>query len=149
MTREEASMADVPAPTEPDLGALMAQLIPKLIELEEPFLAEVGLSMWEYAIVSELAAGSAMAQVELSRRTRRDTTRLGRHLDDLEERGVVERERSTDQRRRSVRLTAQGRAAYERTKRAIRAAEDDRLRAVLGAGEAAEFRRMLILLARS
>lgn len=149
MIREEASMADVPAPTEPDLGALMAQLIPKLIELEEPFLAEAGLSMWEYAIVSELAAGSAMAQVELSRRTRRDTTRLGRHLDDLEERGVVERERSTDQRRRSVRLTAKGRAAYERTKRSIRAAEDDRLRTALGAGEAAEFRRMLAQLARS
>ena len=142
-------MEDVPPPTEPDLGALLAQLIPKLIELEEPFLVEAGLSMWEYAIVSELAAGSAMAQVELSQRTRRDTTRLGRHLDDLETRGVVERERSTDQRRRSVRLTAQGRATYERTKRSIRTAEDERLGTVLSATEVAELRRMLTLLAGS
>lgn len=140
-------MADGTPLTDPDLGALLARLLPKLLELEEPLLAEAGLSMWEYVIVSELAAGTAMAQVELSRRTRRDTSRLGRHLDDLAARGVVERERATDQRRLAVRLTPSGRAAYERAKRSIRAAEDERLRTVFSATEAAEFRELLTRLA--
>ena len=103
--------------------------------------------MWEYVIVSELAAGTAMAQVELSRRTRRDTTRLGRHLDERAARELIERERATDQRRRAVRLTPGGRAAYERAKRSIRAAEDERLRSVFSAAEAAEFRNFLTRLA--
>lgn len=140
-------MADVPPPTEPDLAALVARLVPKLIELEEPRLTEAGLSMWEYAIVGELATDTAMSQVELSRRTGRDTTRLGRHLDDLVARGIVERHRSTDQRRHTVHLTAAGRATHDRLKQAIRAAEDDRLRDVFSAAEAAEFRRLLAALA--
>jgi DNA-binding MarR family transcriptional regulator len=142
-------MAALPPLTDPDLGALLGELMPKLLALEEPFLAEAGLSMWEYVIVSELAAGTAMAQVELSRRTRRDTTRLGRHLDDLETRSVIERERSTDQRRRSVRLTPAGRATYQQVKRSIRAAEDDLLRTVFSAADAAEFRKLLTVLAKS
>lgn len=142
-------MANAAPLTDPDLGALIARLIPKLMALEEPILAEAGLSMWEYAIVGELAAGTALSQVELSRRTRRDTTRLGRHLDDLVARGVVERQRSTDQRRHTVQLTHDGHAAHQRVKQRIRAAEDELLRTVFSAAKAAEIRRLLTLLAES
>ena len=79
---------------EPDLGALLGRLIPHLITLEEPILRAAGLSMWEYAIVSEIAATPAVSQRELSERTGRDPTRLGKHLDELQRRGIVSRDRS-------------------------------------------------------
>lgn len=70
-----------------DLGALTARVLPALAALEEPILRKAGISMWEYAIASELARNDGVSQAELSRRTRRDPTRLGRHLDDLSARG--------------------------------------------------------------
>ena len=83
---------------EPDLAALIFRVLPRLGALEEPVLRDAGLSMWEYAILTEVASGAAVSQKELSRRTRRDPTRLGRHLDELVSRGLVGRERSQDQR---------------------------------------------------
>ncbi|GAB3311525.1 MarR family transcriptional regulator [Epidermidibacterium keratini] len=128
---------------EPDLGALLARLLPRLAALEAPILQAEGLSMWEYAIVTELASGDAVSQVELSARTRRDPTRLGRHLDDLAARSIVVRERSADGRQRTVRLTKQGRAAYSRVKQAIRQIEDDLLTASLSAADARRLRQIL------
>ena len=128
---------------QPDLGAALAQLLPRLAALEEPFLREAGVSMWEYAILTALASGDAVSQVELSARTRRDPTRLGRHLEDLEGRGLVVRERSADQRQRTVNLTKTGRSRYSRLKKQIRAAEDELLAAHLSAAEAKRFRETL------
>lgn len=134
-------------PDEPDLGSLLARLFPRLIAMEEPILTEAGLSMWEYTIATELAAAEALSQVELSRRTRRDPTRLGQHLDELESRGLIARERSADQRQRTVRLTPAGTKAYTRAKRRIRAAEDELLRTQLSATDARRLRQLLIRLA--
>lgn len=134
---------------EPDLGALLARILPRLMALEEPILSEAGLSMWEYAIVTELASGTSVSQIELSRRTGRDPTRLGRHLDDLASRGLVVREQSGDHRRRSVHLTDRGRELYEHTKTRVRLAEDDFLAETLSAQDGAAVRRILALLAGS
>lgn len=134
-------------PDEPDLGALLARLLPRLLALEEPILAEAGLSMWEYAIATELAAGAALSQVELSRRTRRDPTRLGRHLDELEGRGLITRERAADQRQHTVRLTTTGKRTHARAKQQIRAAEDALLATGLSAGEGRRLRQLLTSLA--
>lgn len=128
---------------EPDLGALMARVLPHLAALEEPILRDAGLSMWEYAIVTELATKPVVSQAELSRRTRRDRTRLGGHLDDLASRGLIARERSSDQRQRAVRLTREGRALYEKVKMSIRAVEDEFLHSVLSSEEAARLRHLL------
>lgn len=136
-------MADGLPMTEPDLAALMSRVFPQLAALEEPILQTAGLSMWEYAIISELATRTAMSQVELSRRTRRDPTRLGHHLDALCSRDVVIRERSTDQRQHTVRLTPNGRAEHDRVKRAIRAVEDEFLHAVLSTADAVKLRSLL------
>jgi len=128
---------------EPDLGALLARLLPRLAAAEEPILAGAGLSMWEYAIMTELASGAVVSQADLSRRTGRDPTRLGRHLDDLRERGLVAREQASDRRRRSVRLTAEGERLYREVKAQVRAAEDDLLHDRLTADEAARLRQLL------
>lgn len=132
---------------DPDLGALFARILPRLMALEEPILDDVGLSMWEYAIITELASGTSVSQVDLSRRTRRDPTRLGRHLDDLAARDLVSREQVGDQRRRAVRLTESGHRIRERAKQGIRAAEDAFLAEVLSTQDAAAVRRLLARLA--
>lgn len=134
---------------EPDLAAMMARLLPRLAEIEGPILAEAGLSMWEYVVLAALAPREVVSQVELSRRSRRDPTRLGKHLDDLAARGLIMRERAVDQRQRVVRLTPEGRAAYEKAKRGIRIAEDEFVRSLLPAEEAARLRRMLVRLVGS
>lgn len=135
------------AADEPDLGALMARVLPQLAALEEPILREAGLSMWEYAIVTELASAEVVSQVELSRRTRRDPTRLGRHLDELSGRGLVARARASDQRQRTVRLTGSGRVLYMKVKKRVRVAEDEFLHSALSAAEATRLRHLLARLA--
>lgn len=139
--------ASGPLPDEPDLGALMARVLPRLITLEEPILGDAGLSMWEYAIVAEVASSAAMSQRELSRRTRRDPTRLGRHLDDLVSRGIISRERSRDQRQRTVSLTPSGRALFTEVRTKIRAMEDEFLHTTLSVNDATNLRRLLTRLA--
>ncbi|MGA6206238.1 MarR family winged helix-turn-helix transcriptional regulator [Nocardia testacea] len=141
--------ASNPPHEQQDLGALMAQVLPRLAALEEPILREAGLSMWEYAIVTEVAAGAAVSQRELSRRTRRDPTRLGKHLDELVSREIITRERSHDQRQRTVCITPSGRALLTSVQRKIRAVEDEFLHAALSAGDAANFRNLLTRLAAS
>lgn len=136
-------MATEEPATEPDLAEAIGILGRRLLALEEPILREAGVSMWEYAILTTLLRGGAVSQVELSRRTGRDTTRLGKHLGELESRGLVTREQADDARRRTVAATAEGAAAQAGVQRRIRAAEDELLAARLSADEAATLRRLL------
>jgi DNA-binding MarR family transcriptional regulator len=131
------------AVSEPDLGALVGRLVPRLVALEEPILRAAGLSMWEYAIVSEVAATTALSQRELSQRTGRDPTRLGRHLDELQERDIVSRERSGNHRQWSVSVTEHGRELHARVRFEIRTVEDELLRGAMSDSQAATFRRLL------
>ncbi|WP_327145295.1 MarR family winged helix-turn-helix transcriptional regulator [Nocardia sp. NBC_01327] len=132
---------------EPDLAALMFRVLPQLAAKEEPLLREAGLSMWEYAIMSELVSTRVVSQVELSRRTRRDPTRLGRHLDELATRGLVVRARAQDQRQRTVGLTDSGRTLYTTVKKRVRDAEDELLHTTLATADATFFRQLLARLA--
>lgn len=127
----------------PDLAEAVGVLGHRLLALEEPILRDAGVSMWEYAILTTLLRGGAVSQVELSRRTGRDTTRLGKHLGDLEARGLVAREQADDARRRTVTATAEGAAVQARAQQRIRAAEDELLAARLSGEEAATLRRLL------
>lgn len=128
---------------EPDLAESTGLFGRRLMAIEEPILREAGVSMWEYAILTTLARGGAVSQVELSRRTGRDTTRLGKHLGDLEARELVAREQSADARRRIVTLTAAGEDVQRRVRLAVRTAEDDYLSTRLSVDEAAALRSLL------
>ncbi|NMD54712.1 MULTISPECIES: MarR family winged helix-turn-helix transcriptional regulator [Tsukamurella] len=130
-------------PAEPDLAEALGVLGRRLLTLEEPILRDAGVSMWEYAILTTLLRGGAVSQVELSRRTGRDTTRLGKHLAELESRGLIAREQADDARRRIVAATADGADVQQRAKQEIRAAEDALLAARLSDEEAATLRRLL------
>ncbi|XVX20492.1 MarR family winged helix-turn-helix transcriptional regulator [Actinomycetota bacterium] len=140
----------VPASGEPrDLADLLARIFPRLAELEGPILEAAGLSMWEYAIMTELASAEAVSQTDLSRRVRRDPTRLGRHLDALEERGLVSRTAAEDRRQRTVSLTREGNRTFRRAKQDIRGVEDALVGEAFTPDEAAELRRMLQRLAEA
>jgi DNA-binding MarR family transcriptional regulator len=127
----------------PDLAESVGILGRRLLTLEEPILRDAGVSMWEYAILTTLLRGGPTSQVELSRRTGRDTTRLGKHLAELEERGLVVRGQDDDARRRIVSATDDGTAVVLRTKHAIRVAEDALLASRLSDEESAALRRLL------
>lgn len=139
--------ADSPPPGEQDLAAVMFRILPRLGALEEPLLREAGLSMWEYAILTEVASGAAVSQRELSRRTRRDPTRLGRHLDELVNRELVSRDRSQDQRQRTVAITDIGQALLDGVRGNIREIEDELLHTALTESDARNLRRLLDRLA--
>lgn len=132
-----------PSRSEPDLAALMFQVLPRLGALEEPVLRDAALSMWEYAILTEVASGPAVSQRELSRRTRRDPTRLGRHLDELATRGLVTREKSVDQRQHTVGITADGQVLLDEVRGRVRKVEDELLVSTLSVREARTFRDLL------
>ncbi|MDZ7912900.1 MarR family transcriptional regulator [Rhodococcus sp. (in: high G+C Gram-positive bacteria)] len=134
---------------EPDLAALIFRVVPRLGSLEAPVLRDAGLSMWEYAILTEVASGAAVSQKELSRRTKRDPTRLGKHLDELISRDLVYRERSRDQRQRTVGITPSGRLLLESVRVKIRMVEDDLLRTGLSESESTTFRELLARLANA
>lgn len=132
---------------EPDLGALVARVLPRLAELEGPILQSAGLSMWEYAIVTELAGGGVVSQAELARRVRRDPTRLGRHLDELETRQLIMRAPGADKRQRSMRLTDAGYNTFRQARHEIRKVEDALLSQALTPAQAVNFRQQLRRLA--
>jgi DNA-binding MarR family transcriptional regulator len=133
---------DGPTP-EPDLAATMARVLRRLVAAEEPILEAAGLSMWEYIVLDALASSTAMSQRELAERTRRDPTRLGRHLQDLTAMGLTERHPSADRRQLTVGLTPQGRQRRLQVKQGIREMEQLLLDQTLTASQAASFRAQL------
>ncbi|MBM9503071.1 MarR family winged helix-turn-helix transcriptional regulator [Actinacidiphila acididurans] len=111
-----------------ELGALLSQLLSVVVEREAPILAAHGVTMWEYVILSRLWGESGLTQKELARRSRRDPTRLIGHLDTLGDRHLIAREvDGSDRRRRTVRLTDEGRELVLAARRDIRQMEADLL----------------------
>ncbi|MGW3992511.1 MarR family winged helix-turn-helix transcriptional regulator [Amycolatopsis sp. NPDC004772] len=122
-----------------DLGALCAAAGRNLAEAERPVLDGHGLSMWQYVVLTALAAGSAPSQLVLAQQIRYDKTRLIALLDALESEGLVIREPDpADRRARVVRLTREGGARHAAVRAAIREVEDRKL-----AGLPSEVRQVL------
>jgi DNA-binding MarR family transcriptional regulator len=121
----------------PDLGALLFRLAREVMRREEPLLAEQGVQMWDYAVLSRLADGAAPTQAQLAEAVGRDATRLIPILDRLQSAGLVERTPDPrDRRNRIVTLTNAGRDRLAACRTSIRAMEGDLL-AALPAAEAA------------
>ena len=135
---------------DPDLAEAVFGLAQRLMALEAPILDAAGVSMWEYAILTVLSRDGALSQVELSRRTGRDTTRLGKHLSELQSRGLISREQqSSDARRRTATLTSAGQTAQIELRTAIRSAEDQLLSRLLPGNDAETLRRTLTSIFRA
>lgn len=118
----------MPDAERPDLAAMVARLARSLIEAERPVLAAHEISMWGYIVLTALRDGPTRTQAVLARSIGADKTRIIPVLDELQERGLIEREPDpADRRVRLLGLTPAGRKLHAEVRAAIRAQEESQL----------------------
>lgn len=120
MSRRSAIRAErVVVPQAPEeglsVGYLLGRARASLLSSLDARLERFGLSGMQFAVLKHIADGSARTAAELCRFMQYDTGAMTRILDRLEERALVRRERSREDRRAVVlRLAAAGRAQLPR-----------------------------------
>ncbi|MCC3311625.1 MarR family winged helix-turn-helix transcriptional regulator [Nocardia africana] len=119
----------------PDLAAMIVPLGRALMAAERPVLESHGLTMWAYSVLLALGRGPARGQGVLAEEIGADKTRIIAVLDDLQERGLIERYPDpADRRARLLAVTAEGRALAKAAQADIQAKEE----ALLGRLDAAD-----------
>jgi DNA-binding MarR family transcriptional regulator len=112
--------------SEQELGARLYLATQHVLNRERAALAEHGLEMWDYVVLSRLEAGPARSQAELAEASGRDKTRLIPLLDRLGAAGLIARSPDpADRRNRVVELTPAGRTALAAGRQSVAALEDD------------------------
>jgi DNA-binding MarR family transcriptional regulator len=107
-----------------DLAAMMVAIGRALTAGERPILEAHGLSMWAYVVLVALADEPVRTQAALADAIRADKTRIIPVLDDLQQRGLIERSPDpSDRRSRLLSLTAAGRQLHRAARSGIRAYE--------------------------
>jgi DNA-binding MarR family transcriptional regulator len=107
---------------------MLHRLAGQVIAREIPVLAECGVQMWDYVVLSRLGDGPAPTQAQLAATTGRDKTRLIPILDRLEQQQLITRVPDpADRRNRVIALNDRGRAKLKECRRAIRALENQLL----------------------
>jgi DNA-binding MarR family transcriptional regulator len=130
------------------LGYLLKHAQQRLVQAAAPAMAPFGIDGRELAVLTVLAAGVPLSQQEAADGLRVDRTTMVTLVDALETKGLVERHRSTaDRRKNIVGLTATGRECL-RGAAAARDAVEREFLAPLGDALAREFIRALQVLAR-
>ena len=100
------------------LGYLLKHVLAQLTEAQTKALAPYGVNGRDLAVLSSIVAGEPLSQLEVAARLRVDRTSIGDLLDGLEERGLVERRRSAEDRRRNVVvLTPLGESTFDSAER--------------------------------
>jgi len=85
-----------------------------------------GFELYDYTVLAILSEGILATQGTLADALNVDPSRLVALLDSLEERGLLERQRDPDDRRRHVvRITAAGKREHQRLRGVIRRLEDE------------------------
>jgi DNA-binding MarR family transcriptional regulator len=108
-----------------DLAATLAPLVRELINAELPVLEAHGLSMWGYIVLGALNRSPVRSQAALADAIGADKTRIIATLDELQERGYIERRPDPDDRRvRLLALTESGRAVKDAAQAAIQRGEE-------------------------
>jgi DNA-binding MarR family transcriptional regulator len=108
-----------------DLAATLAPLVRELINAELPVLEAHGLSMWGYIVLSALDRSPVRSQAALADAIGADKTRIIATLDELQERGYIQRCPDPDDRRvRLLALTESGRAVKDAAQAAIQRGEE-------------------------
>jgi len=130
------------------LGYLLKHAQQRLVQAAMPAMAPFGIDGRELAVLTVLAAGVPLSQQEAADQLRVDRTTMVALVDALEAKGLVERRRSTDDRRRNiVQLTQAGQDSL-RGAATARDKVDREFLAPLGDALAREFIRALQILAR-
>ncbi|OBB67203.1 MarR family transcriptional regulator [Mycobacterium sp. 852014-50255_SCH5639931] len=111
--------------TRPDLAAMLVPLTRQAVAAERPVLAAHGLSMWGYVILSALDGSPIRTQAALAEAIGADKTRIIPILDELQERGYIERSPDPDDRRaRLLAITSAGRSIKSAAQRDIQSGEE-------------------------
>ncbi|MTL13457.1 winged helix DNA-binding protein, partial [Nocardia seriolae] len=118
-----------------------------LLAAEQPVLAAHGLTLWAYVVLLRLDETTTRGQGLLAQEIGADKTRIITVLDDLQERGLIERRPDpADRRARLLALTPAGRGLRDAAQAEIQARED-RLLARLPAADRRGLLNALIALA--
>ena len=127
----------------PDLAAMIVPLGRALTAAELPVLRAHGLTMWAYVVLLALAEEPVRTQNALAEAIGADKTRIIGVLDDLQERGLIERRPDPDDRRaRLLSLTPEGKRLRDSAQAGIQRREE-RLLARLPDQDRAAFLRAL------
>ncbi|MBW0013560.1 MarR family transcriptional regulator [Mycobacterium sp.] len=114
-----------PSARRPDLAALMGPLVREMIAAEVPVLEAHGLSMWGYIVLCALDRSPVRSQAALAETIGADKTRIIPTLDDLQNRGFIERRPDPDDRRvRLLALTEAGRSVKDAAQEDIQRGEE-------------------------
>jgi DNA-binding MarR family transcriptional regulator len=136
-----------PKPRRDDLAAMLRPLLRDLVAAELPILAAHDLSMWGYVVLNALDRSPVRTQTALAEAIGADKTRIIGTLDELQQRGYIERRPDPDDRRvRLLEITTAGRAVKNAVQSDIQRGEE-RLLAELTAEERKVFLRVLERLA--
>jgi DNA-binding MarR family transcriptional regulator len=137
-----------PTPRRDDLAAMLHPLLRDLVAAELPILAEHDVSMWGYGVLNALDRSPVRTQAALADSIGADKTRIIPTLDELQQKGFIERRPDPGDRRvRLLEITPAGREVKNAVQRAIQRAEE-RWLSELTAQERAVFLRALERLRR-
>ena len=122
---------------------MLAPLVRDMMAAELPVLEENGLSMWGYSVLVALDRSAIRTQAALAEAIGADKTRIIAILDELQDKGLIERVADPEDRRaRLLAITKDGRRVKEATQAAIQRGEE-RWLGTLSAGDRATFLRIL------
>ena len=122
---------------------MLAPLVRDMIAAELPVLEENGLSMWGYSVLVALDRSAIRTQAALAEAIGADKTRIIAILDELQDKGLIERVADPEDRRaRLLAITKDGRRVKEATQAAIQRGEE-RWLGTLSASDRATFLRIL------
>jgi DNA-binding MarR family transcriptional regulator len=122
---------------------MLVGLARETVAAEEPVLAANGISMWGYIVLSALDHSSIRTQAALAESIGADKTRIIPTLDELQERGYIERIPDPDDRRaRLLEITESGRSIKNATQTDIQRGEE-RWLGLLSASDRSVFLRVL------
>jgi DNA-binding MarR family transcriptional regulator len=128
------------------LGYLLKHVQLRYFELSAAVLAPLGVNGREAAVLRAIDDTNALSQGEIARRMDVDRTTMVALIDDLQEKGLVERcQDPQDRRKNVVELTAAGRDTVRRAADLAAEAERTFLRR-LSAADAEQFRKTLRVL---
>lgn len=135
------------AASRPDLAAMTVRLSRALIAAELPVLERHDLPMWGYSVLLALDTEPIRTQAALAEAIHADKTRLIGVLDDLQQRGLIERTPDpADRRARLLSITPAGHRLRRAVQREIQRNED-RVLAQFPPRERASFLKVLRRLA--
>ena len=126
-----------------DLAAMFAPLTRKLIAREEPVLLAHDISMWGYIVLTALVEQPVRTQAALAQAIRADKSRIISVLDELQARGLIQRQPDeVDRRVHLLSLTPAG----DRLRRSVEAGirrQEEQVLAVLPPADREAFLRSL------